>query len=430
MKSTSTTLKKTVLLLFASLICSVSFAQLTLSGDLRPRFEYRHGYKALYKDSTEAASFISQRTRINLGYKDKNYTVGISFQDVRVWGDNSLANASDNNSSFHEAWAELRIANRLFVKIGRQELVYDDNRLFSNGEWSIQGRSHDMALLKWNPDTTLKINLGLAFNQNKEQTDTRAYTVANNYKAMQLFWMHKDWNENGVSLIFANIGNEQLQTISPGILKHHIRYFQTFGGKYSYKDKHIGIDGAVYLQTGKDPTNRTINANYACLDIPVSLNKQWSIIPKAEHFSGTSTKDISLLKTNQSFNPLFGGAHRINGTMDYFYCSNHLDNVGLNDYSLSINYVKNRFSPIFTTHLFYADARVSNLADEKETLGKKLGTELDFQFVYRVNANVTCTCGYSQMFATNTMEVVKGGDKNNTNNYAFLMFSFKPEFIK
>jgi hypothetical protein len=430
MKSPAILIKKLLLFLFSFLISLSSLAQLTVNGELRPRFEYRHGFKTLFKDGKDAASFVSQRTRLILGYKDKNYAIGISFQDVRIWGDNSLANTSDNNSSFHEAWAELKLTNQLFIKLGRQELLYDDNRLYSNGEWTPQGRSHDMALVKWISDPTFKVNLGLAFNQEKDQTDTRVYSIANNYKAMQLLWMHKDWNKNGLSLLFTNIGYEQIQTISPGVIDHHIRYFQTFGGRYSYKDKRFSINGSTYLQRGKDVSNRTLNANYACLDLSVILNDQWSIIPKAEHFSGTSTKNISPLKTNYSFNPLFGGAHKTNGSMDYFYCSNHLDNVGLNDYSLGINYAKGKFSILFTPHLFYADAKVVNLTNEAEPLTKGLGKEFDLQFVYKINANVTCSCGYSQLLATHTMEILKGGDKNGTNNFAFMMLTFKSEFLK
>jgi len=430
MHQTDKAIQKTVLLIILTLIATVSYAQLTMNGELRPRFEYRHGLKTLFDDGKEPAAFISQRTRINLVFKEKKYTIGISFQDVRVWGGNPLTNTFDNNSSFHEAWAELKLTNKLNIKLGRQELQYDDNRLFSIGDWNQQGRSHDMALLKWNPSASVHVNFGFAFNQEKEQMDTRIYSISNNYQTMQIAWMHKDWNKNGLSLLFTNIGNEQLQTLVTGLTTYNIRFSQTFGVRYSYNDKLFSLNSAVYLQKGKDVTNRNINANYANLDLTVVLNNQWSIIPRTEHFSGTSTKDISPLNTNYSFNPLFGGAHRVNGTMDYFYCSNYLDNVGLNDYSLSLNYLKDKFSTLFTVHFFDADAQVVNLSDKSEPLNKNLGTELDLQLVYKVNANITCTFGYSQLFATRTMEVLKGGDKNSTNNYTFMMISFKPQFIK
>jgi hypothetical protein len=45
-------------------IASTLYAQeLELSTELRPRFEYRHGYKTLIPDDVDAAMFVSQRTR-------------------------------------------------------------------------------------------------------------------------------------------------------------------------------------------------------------------------------------------------------------------------------------------------------------------------------------------------------------------------------
>ncbi len=423
-------LKKIYFLLIFSLLTIASFAQFSLNGEYRPRFEDRHGYKSLFKDGKEAATFISQRTRINLLYKDKSYSVGITFQDIRVWGDTPLTNLNDNSSSIHEAWAELMLTKTLSVKMGRQELQYDDGRLFSRSDWNQQGRSHDIALLKWNPDPTFKVHFGLAFNQDKEQTDTRDYTVTNNYKSMQLLWMHKDWGNNGLSLIVTNVGNEQFVTVAPNPAVANTRLSQTFGGRYSYKDSQFSLNSAVYFQTGKDATNRTLNSNYAAIDFTLPLDKQWDINPGMEHLSGTATKDISATKTNHSFTPLYGTAHKFNGSMDYFYSSNHLDNVGLNDFFVNLNYNKDKFSTVFTPHLFYADATVSNTAKPTESLDKYLGTELDLQINYKINDKVLFTGGYSQFFATRTLEVLKSGNKNNTNNWVFMMLTFKPDFIK
>jgi hypothetical protein len=36
-----------------------------ISAEVRPRYEYRHGFKTLFPDDQTAANFISQRTRLN-----------------------------------------------------------------------------------------------------------------------------------------------------------------------------------------------------------------------------------------------------------------------------------------------------------------------------------------------------------------------------
>jgi hypothetical protein len=226
------------------------------------------------------------------------------------------------------------------------------------------------------------------------------------------------------------VGNEQFITVAPNPAVAYTRYSQTVGGRYSYKDRTFSLNSAVYFQTGKDATNRTLNSNYAALDFTLPIDKQWEINPGFEHLSGTATTGISATKTNYSFTPLYGTAHKFNGSMDYFYSSNHLDNVGLNDFYANINYNKQKLAITFTPHIFYSDAKVTNTAKPTESLKNYLGTELDLQINYKINNKVLFTGGYSQMFATRTLEVLKSGDKNNTNNWIFMMLTFKPDFIK
>lgn len=75
-----------------------------LTGEIRPRYEYRHGFKTLFPDDATAANFISQRTRLNGFFANETFKVYLSLQDVRVWGDvNQLNNSDYNGLSVHEA---------------------------------------------------------------------------------------------------------------------------------------------------------------------------------------------------------------------------------------------------------------------------------------------------------------------------------------
>lgn len=161
--------------------CSLtSFAQITLTGQLRTRAEDRNGYANLVLNDSKDGGFISQRTRLNFGYKWDRLTFGVAIQDIRVWGgDASTISATDNRMYLHEGWAELTLFNKadttigaklfdlMTLKIGRQELIYDDSRLIGNLDWLQQARHHDMALLKtvhhgW------QVDLGYAYNQNTD----------------------------------------------------------------------------------------------------------------------------------------------------------------------------------------------------------------------------------------------------------------------
>lgn len=166
------------------LVCCITFstkAQFTLTGQLRTRTEIRNGLGNLVLKDSKSAAFTSQRTRLVFGYKWDRLTVGVTVQDVRVWGQDasSISNADGNRLMLHEGWADLMLFNKadtnikttgidlMSLKIGRQELSYDDVRLIGNLDWLQQGRRHDMALLKtlhkgW------QVDIGYAYNQNSD----------------------------------------------------------------------------------------------------------------------------------------------------------------------------------------------------------------------------------------------------------------------
>ena len=98
--------------------------------------------------------------------------------------------------------------------------------------------------------------------------------------------------------------------------------------------------------------------------------------------------------------------------MDYFYVGNFANNVGLNDVYCKIAFPTGEKSTIgLNTHFFFANAE---LADD---LSKNLGTELDLVYGKPIGKYVKLAAGYSQMFATESMSVAKGGTTSeNTNN--------------
>jgi len=180
------------------LLCSVAGfnaqSQFTLSGQLRTRTEIRDGLGNLVLKGSKAAAFTSQRSRLIFGYKWDRLTFGVSVQDVRVWGQDasSISNADGNRFMLHEAWADLQLANKadtsikfklfdlMSIKIGRQELSYDDVRLIGNLDWLQQARRHDMALLK-TVHKGWQVDIGYAFNQNSDAFGTTGtgYVPAN-----------------------------------------------------------------------------------------------------------------------------------------------------------------------------------------------------------------------------------------------------------
>ena len=135
--------------LFLVTLCAT--AQFSLDGELRPRTEYRNGFNNLIKDASEPGFGTSTRARLNFGYKSEGYETYVSLQDVFVWGENRQILPTDANDSFSifEAWANIKLTESTGLKLGRQSIAYDDQRIMGGLDWAQQGRNHDAFLHKY-----------------------------------------------------------------------------------------------------------------------------------------------------------------------------------------------------------------------------------------------------------------------------------------
>ncbi|HLI93934.1 MAG TPA: alginate export family protein, partial [Puia sp.] len=166
------------------LLSSFSFkarAQLSLTGELRVRTEFRNGYGTLETVGATPAFVTSQRARLIFHYASPRVIFHASVQDVRVWGADAstINNADGARLGVHEAWGELVLSNSadtsfgpspvqwFSVRIGRQELVYDDERLLGNLNWLQQARRHDAVVFKLRHNGW-QVDAGAGFNQNTD----------------------------------------------------------------------------------------------------------------------------------------------------------------------------------------------------------------------------------------------------------------------
>lgn len=421
------TLYRTQIILILALFSLNSFGQFTLSGEIRPRAEYRHGYKTLIPDNTDAAFFISQRTRLKLDFEGDKFIIGLGLQNVRTWGDVSQLNKKDiNGTAIYQAWGEIIFSPMFSLKVGRQEIAYDNQRIFGSVGWAQQARSHDAAILKINSPYGCKINIGLAFNQNTENLFGTDYYGVNNYKALQYLWFHRDFSDFGLSLLFLNNGMAFQDSTNKNDIKQKVAYSQTAGTRLTYKFEQFAFSGSFYYQFGKNATDNKLSAVYYAFALDYKADENFKLGIGMEYLSGNSMTSTST--KDKAFTPFYGTNHKFNGWMDYFYAGgNWIGKVGLIDAFTPIRFTKNKFSATLIPHFFFAAANV--LDSNEKSLKKSLGTEIDFSVGYAFSKSVKIQAGYSQMFATESLEVLKGGNKNNTNNWAWLMLTFKPTFF-
>ncbi len=427
------TILKSALLVFLSIFTISVNAQMTINAEVRTRTEFRHGYQALIDSGQGGSAFTSQRTRLNFGYAAEKFKIGISVQDVRFWGSQSQLNTTDGYTSIHEAWGQYWFVPKFSIKAGRQELNYNDERLFGSTNWLQQARSHDLFLLAYE-DTTHKfiVHFGEAYNANPTAGNlATTYGVTNSYKEMQYLWLNKKFGAMNASLIVVNNGAQSPITIGS------TRYFQTAGTYLEYKKKALFASGRFYYQMGTDAAKKDMKAIMAGVDVAYTLKEKLIFGLGFEMLSGQSQTDTTKAykDIDHIFNPLYGTGHKFNGYMDYFYAGSAFGNVGLNDIYFKAKYKTDKFQTGLDVHMFMAAADVLD-AKELATSGKytamnaNLGTEIDFTFAYNFSKIFNVQVGYSQMLASETMKAIKGGENGLTQNWAYLMLTFKPSMLK
>jgi hypothetical protein len=310
------------------------------------------------------------------------------------------------------------------MKLGRQALAYDDDRILGTLDWNVAGRYHDALKLGYE-DKENKLHAIFAFNQNDEFTFGTYYAPgAQPYKTMQTLWyQHIGSKMFNISFLAMNLG---LETGSAGVeRKSDVKYLQTFGTNFSYQPGSFQLYGTFYLQTGKTATDKSVSAFMGALNASYQINPAWKVMAASDYLSGNDGKDTDKYK---AFNPLYGTHHKFYGTMDYFYASNFINglNSGLWDNQLGFTF---KASPKVTLALNYHHFQTTTDVIINDKKHRTLGSEWDSQITWSVMKDVTLTGGYSTMFGNDTMKAVKGGDPSKWQDWMWVSLNINPKIF-
>lgn len=403
------------------------------------RGEYRHGYQALADTNQDPAAFIGQRTRLTYKMISEKFDIVITAQDVRIWG--AVSNVGIDTSarlSLAEGYGAIKFDKKNKLKIGRQIIAYDEDRIIGSLDWAFQSRRHDLVLFEHQNDSVLTFHIGAAWNQKSDYYNTTVYGVPKNYKSMQYLWLFRQMKKWNISFLFLNNGTQLSKTVDSKKL-YYDKYSQTFGFNTNIQINPVKINAYAYYQMGFDASVTNASGNVKSInayDIGLNLNYKilewWNISAGGEYLSGTS-QDPAKQNQNNSFNPFYGTNHRFNGYMDYFYVGNHLNNVGLIDAYLKFNFGKGRWNAFVNVHNFQAAADIKDVKKSTPTqfvaMDKQLGQEIDLTFLYKISDGVSIQAGYSQMFGTESLRALKGGNTAAISNWAYIMFHFRPGIL-
>ncbi|MEX2234513.1 MAG: alginate export family protein [Cyclobacteriaceae bacterium] len=452
--------KKIYLLLPALLFISLHEmnAQVAFSAQIRTRSEFRDGQGTLSTSDAPPAFFTSQRTRVNLGYTAHRLKIYTSIQDVRVWGQdassiNRITTDSYDGLMLHEGWAEFNLVDtghvvkNFSLKIGRQELVYDDVRLLGNLDWLQQARRHDAALLKFEHDGWTA-HAGAAYNQNAERKSGTVYNgvpvgypastngMGSMYKSMQFVYLSRKLRFGNASILAFKDDFSRFSFASTDSLKSTPIYndkvwsrFTAGGNLFGTAYKKITFALSAFYQGGAYREGTELNEYLLSASLLYAATSKLSIGPGVDITSGNNGTDPS--KRFQRFDPLYGTPHKFWGYMDYFYVADTFGPNGLVNYYLKSKFkAKENLMLTADIHRFVLPEPIPS--ETGSQMNRALGTEIDVVLNYGITKIINIESGFSAMFSTDTMasgkvKNVNGADKVST--WAYVMLSIKPETL-
>lgn len=407
---------------------------LILTADLRVRAELRHGYRVIPTADTGAAFFLNQRTRLNFDFKSKRFDLYVSLQDARVWGQQDPREGQGTPSPtesttypiyFYEAYAEPHFSDKFSIRIGRQKIAYDNNRLFSENDWRLTAGSHDAIRFIYNNRKDFTNEFTVAYNQFGENNFTSNYKPSGfiNYKVLIIDYFDYKISDK---LNFLSINcADGYQSSQPNDV--HTTYMRfTNGGRIEFTSEKWYATFSGYYQYGKDSSGKRLGAFYIQPEIKYT-SKTLTTRLGIEYLSGhDGTKPIT---KDNNFVPLYGVAHKFMGTLDFFTTfPADVNGAGLANPYLFFMYQKNKLTLRCENHLFYSQ---NNFVLNGVTLKKYLGFENDWRVNYKVNNYTDIESGFSWAKVTKSaVAIKKGGDAGTTPYWFYTSVRFTPTIGK
>ncbi len=397
--------------LMFTIFWSFAPAQFSIKGELRPRTELRHGYRAPFGNGDASALFTSQRSRLSLQFRGESYQIFVSLQDVRTWGDE--AHLQDvPSTAVHEAWAQVQFTDWLAARMGRQELVYDDHRLLGNVNWTQQARSHDALVFKIQQEHW-KGDIGLAWNANKESLKDEPYSV-NNYQSLFYFWLQHTIFQNGtLSYLIVNDNFKDAGRQATGVKSRY-----TGGAQLVLPISPLKIRATAYYQWGTMADGRAIQAYFVGLAATAQFSPL-AVTLATDVLSGASPADQQ--DVYRAFHTLYATNHKFYGFMDYFLnIPRDTYGGGLIDAYATVQWSHARTSVAVTGHYFHQMAASAPAANASSP---SLGIELDAVLKHQLNDAVTISGGISRFFPSTTLIQLKGGSDAVAQYWSWVMVS-------
>lgn len=416
-------------MLFSSLFIIGQVAEaatVEVGGSIRPRVEFVDT-KVTPQTAGSSKNYTTMQTRVNVkATVDESVSAFIQIQDVRTWGGETASTkppsithtgtSTSGNVDFHQAYLVIKdiVDSGINLKIGRQEMVFDEARLIGNIGWIQQAQSFDAIRAD-----ARRGDIGLTgFYAQTVSTDTHA-TLASTLDTTtgpesEFFGARGTYHLKGKDRITAYYygafdPNAVTDLGAAGALVQEIHTVGLYAAA-TFNGVRFRIDGAY--QFGDVTETRDIDANMLTVSVGTNLDiaKGARIEVWADYLSGD---DGTNALTRKNFTTPYATNHKFYGHVDKFLQN---PTTGLVDFVVKF-WVKPtaKLKLVAHAHKFTADETSATLTD------KNLGSEVDLQLHYVLAKNTKLVLGLSQYFSG---AQTTGGTSQDT-TWGFGMFTSK-----
>ena len=402
---------------------------LTLDLDLLTRGEIRAGGLTYGDDEKpDFAAFVLERTLLGIGYERSFLSARLTAQHSGTWGNNQ-----NSYFSLFEAWIQLSSKKGFFLKVGRQDISYDDQRIFGSDDWAMTARSHDALKIGYE-GFGHKIHMIGAYNQNLENIAGGTYYKGGlqPYKSMAALWYHYDIPKTdlGMSFLFMDAGmqgGEQDQE------NEKVWHQQLVGAYLAYTPEKWSAEAAYYHQFGKEEHGLPLNAFMASAKFTCTPEKHWTITAGYDYLSGDkdfatpASGAIGLTRHEviRGFSSLYGSHHKFYGAMDFFYLTTYVGGFtpGLQNAYAGLKWTfMDKHSVQAAYHFLATGTKLRNAE-------MPLGHELEISASFQLFKDCKLSFGYSFMKGTETMTVLKKTADRRQLHWGWLMLTVSPRIF-
>lgn len=437
---------------------SDAFKAWDIGGQVRLRYESRENFAIAgrpgavdfrHQGPDNDNDFFLTREKLHVGYAPTSWlNAFVEGRESTASGDEREPSPDSDAIDLHQAYLQLGDAAKfpLRLKVGRQELIYGDERLVGASDWSNVGRVFDAAKLRFeNSDVWVD-----AFSGHVVMVDDHSFNNANEddflsgVYASTRTWVPKQ--ETQVYFLARNVGENSPATIGPGLppllTGASPRDIYTVGARvkslagqfdgWDYEAEVAGQFGRFKSSVTAPSLRQEAFAAHAAGGY--TFEHAWGTPRMGLEYNFASGDKDPTDKRHGTFDNLFPTNHKFYGYMDFVSWQN-IHNARFaaaikpaKKLTLTLDY--HAFWLATTHDSFYqvnGAPRTTGGYGINPNAGNFVGTELDLIASYTIKPYATAQAGFGHFFVgdylKNSLKPVGGATDANW-FYAQLTFNF------